>query len=227
MAYNSTRFYEVKRLMTPQPTRRRLLAALLLTPWLLTSPSLRAATDDRAVAASLMKAMTDASYIPDGSGDQIVYFFFDPNCPYCHRVYDRIKKIRPDFPDVQIRWVPLGMLSGSSKTKAAAIIQANDPLAAFHQSESNYGFMDNDTGGGIAPAKTVLPATQTILDENLSILQGANLYGIPVVVFQADDGKAFYFSGERTEQQLREILAHVAKGSFAGGTAIQGQASGQ
>ena len=208
-------------------TRRRLLATLLLTPWFLNGTALHAATDDRAVAAGLMKAMSDASYIPDGSGDRIVYFFFDPNCPYCHRVYDRIKKIRPDFPDVQIRWVPLGMLGGNSKTKAAAIIQASDPLAAFHQSESNYGFMDNDTGGGIAPAKTVLPATQTILDENLSILQGANLYGIPVVVFQADDGKPFYFSGERNEQQLREILAHVAQGSFAGGTAILGKASGQ
>ncbi|WP_407276682.1 thioredoxin fold domain-containing protein [Halothiobacillus sp. DCM-1] len=211
--------------MTIAPRRRVLtvlLAALLSLPGWLAPSFAQANPDDRAVAAQLLKAMSDASFIPDGTGDQIVYFFFDPNCPYCHRVYDRIQKIRADFPGLQFRWVPLGMLSGTSKTKAAAIIQAPDPLAAFHQSESNFGFLDSDTGGGIAPAHVVEPATQTILDENLSILQGANLYGIPVVVFQADDGKAFYFSGERTEAQLREIFAHVAKGSFAGGTAITG-----
>lgn len=211
--------------MNMQTTRRRLLLSLVATPFWLMSPASQAANDDRAVAADLMSAMTSANYIPDGSGDQIVYFFFDPNCPYCHRVYDRLTKIRADFPNLQLRWVPLGMLGADSKKKAAAIIQAANPLAAFHQNESNYGFLDNDTGGGIAPARTVLPATQTILDENLSILQGANLYGIPVVVFQATDGKAFYFSGERSETQLKEILSYVAKGSFAGGTAITGHAA--
>jgi thiol:disulfide interchange protein DsbG len=41
-------------------------------------------------------------------------------------------------------------------------------------------------------------------------------------VFQADDGKPFYFSGERSEAQLRQIMAHVASGNYGGGQPIQG-----
>ncbi|MGC8696996.1 MAG: thioredoxin fold domain-containing protein, partial [Halothiobacillus sp.] len=155
-----------------------------------------------------------------GEGSKIIYVFFDPNCPYCHNVYDSLVKIRKTQPDLQYRWVPLALLGGTSIGKAAAIIQAPDPLAAFHQSERNYGFLDNDTGGGIQPVKNITNATQTLLDENLSILQGENLAGIPVVVFQASDGKPFYFMGQRTQTQLQELLAFVASGNFGGGTAI-------
>ena len=180
-----------------------------------------AAEQDRVTAAHLMSNLTTASWIQDGNGAKIVYVFFDPNCPYCHKVYDAVLKIRKNSPDLQFRWVPLAMLGGSSQGKAAAIIQAKDPLAAFTLSEQNYGFLNNDTGGGIAPIKNITNATKLLLDENLSIIQGENLAGIPVGVFQATDGKPFYFMGERTQAQLQEILSFVAAGNFGGGTAIK------
>ena len=194
-----------------------LFAAMILL--LAASASARAA-DQRVVAEHLMKDMADSSWIRQGSGKRIVYMFFDPNCPYCHNVYDNLQPIINDRPDLQFRWVPLGMLTDSSKGKAAAIIQAKDPLKAFHHSENNYGLLNIDNGGGIMPAKHVTQKTETILLQNLSILQGNNLYGIPIVVFQADDGKPFYFSGGHSTKQLRAILAHVAKGEYGGGAAL-------
>ena len=131
-----------------------------------------------------MNDLVDSSWIQDGNGSKIVYLFFDPNCPYCHHVFDSLMKIRKDMPDLQFRWAPLGMLGGNSAGKAAAIIQAPDPLKAFLTSEQNYGFLNSDTGGGIPPAKHIAESTNTILNENLSILQGQNLYGIPIVVFR-------------------------------------------
>ncbi len=192
---------------------------------LLSHPSLAATpvNPDRITAAHLMNNLIDASWVQDGSGNKIVYLFFDPNCPYCHIVYDTLAKIRKDLPDIQFRWVPLATLGGTSEGKAAAIIQAQDPLAAFHQSERNYGFLDSDNGGGIKPARIVKAATKSLLDENLSIIEGENLAGIPIVVFQATDGKPFYFMGQRTEAQLRQILSFVAAGNFGGGTPIKSQ----
>lgn len=208
--------------------RQRLIpfwASVLLTFFLIsTSAYAQAATaaQDRVVAEHLMNDLVDSSWIQDGNGSKIVYLFFDPNCPYCHHVFDSLMKIRKDMPDLQFRWVPLGMLGGNSAGKAAAIIQAADPLKAFLTSEQNYGFLNTDTGGGIPPAKHIADSTSSILDENLSILQGQNLYGIPIVVFEADDGKPFYFSGERSEAQLRQIMAHVAPGTYGGGQPIRG-----
>jgi len=201
-------------------------ASLLFSLFLFNAPinaQTATAAQDRVVAQNLMNDLVDSSWIQDGNGSKIVYLFFDPNCPYCHHVFGSLMKIRKARADLQFRWIPLGMLGSNSMAKAAAIIQAPDPLKAFVTNEKNYGFLNSDTGGGIPPAKQVDAASQTILDENLSILQGQNLYGIPVVVFQADDGKPFYFSGQRSEAQLREILAHVVPGSFGGGQPIKGQ----
>jgi thiol:disulfide interchange protein DsbG len=204
---------------TIKPKARQLgLIALTFT---LMSAGCFAANTDRVTAAHLMSNLSASSWIQEGDGSKIIYVFFDPNCPYCHNVYDSLVKIRKTQPDLQYRWVPLAMLGGTSLGKAAAIIQAPNPLVAFHQSERNYGFLDNDTGGGIQPIKNITNATKLMLDENLSIIQGENLAGIPVVVFQATDGKPFYFMGQRTQTQLQELLAFVASGNFGGGTAIK------
>lgn len=210
----------------PNTQRIRLFwVGMLLTLFLFNASAFAqtsTAAQDRVIAEHLMNDLVDSSWIQDGNGSKIVYMFFDPNCPYCHHVFDSLMKIRKDMPDLQFRWAPLGMLGGNSAGKAAAIIQASDPLKAFLTSEQNYGFLNSDTGGGIPPAKHIDESSQTILDENLSILQGQNLYGIPIVLFQADDGKPFYFSGERSEAQLRQIMAHVAAGTYGGGQPIRG-----
>ncbi|OZA79616.1 MAG: hypothetical protein B7X64_09190 [Halothiobacillus sp. 39-53-45] len=200
----------VKRRLAHTRTLKTLQLALIALTFAAISIPCFAANTDRVTAAHLMGNLNASNWIQDGEGSKIIYVFFDPNCPYCHNVYDSLIKIRP-----------LALLGGTSLGKAAAIIQAPDPLAAFNQSERNYGFLDSDTGGGIQPAKHITDATQSLLDENLSIIQGENLAGIPVVVFQATDSKPFYFMGQRTQAQLQELLAFVASGNFGGGTAIK------
>ncbi|HQS03582.1 MAG: hypothetical protein B7Y07_11315 [Halothiobacillus sp. 24-54-40] len=211
----------VKRRLAHTRTLKTLQLALIALTFAAISIPCFAANTDRVTAAHLMGNLNASNWIQDGEGSKIIYVFFDPNCPYCHNVYDSLIKIRKTQPDLQYRWVPLALLGGTSLGKAAAIIQAPDPLAAFNQSERNYGFLDSDTGGGIQPAKHITDATQSLLDENLSIIQGENLAGIPVVVFQATDSKPFYFMGQRTQAQLQELLAFVASGNFGGGTAIK------
>jgi len=178
------------------------------------------AADPRAVAARMMADLGDTTWIRQGNGDRIVYMFFDPNCPYCHTVYDNLKPIIAKRHDLQFRLVPLGMLTNSSEGKAAAIIQAKDPLKAFHKSENNYGFLNSDSGGGIKPADHIEEQTKSDLMANYSVLEDGNVYGIPVIIFQGDDGKPFYVSGTHSTQQLKAILSHVAKGEYGGGKAL-------
>ncbi|MEJ2509073.1 MAG: hypothetical protein P8009_06285 [Gammaproteobacteria bacterium] len=39
------------------------------------------------LAASMLADITQASWIAEGKGPHVVYVFFDPNCPYCHKLY--------------------------------------------------------------------------------------------------------------------------------------------
>ena len=82
------------------PSRRRLLRLALVWPaatlplfWKF--PAAEAANSsaewsadpEAARAAKLLKAIGSAYWIPEGAGPRIVYIFFDPNCPFSHKLY--------------------------------------------------------------------------------------------------------------------------------------------
>ena len=101
----------------------------------------------------LLDHIQQASYVAEGQGTRLLYIFFDPNCPYCHTLY---RNLRPwvGKGGLQVRWIPVGILTSTSEAKAAAILQAPNPLAALRKNEEDYGFSD-DAGGGITPATRV------------------------------------------------------------------------
>ncbi|MDD4888145.1 MAG: hypothetical protein PHO64_14725, partial [Thiomonas sp.] len=127
-----------------QPQRRRLLlhgilwAVPLFCPAILANAasSADAASFDwdadpaAARAAALMRVIGEAHWVQEGAGPRIVYIFFDPNCPYSHKLY-LATRAEVGKAGLQLRWIPVGQLEASSPGKAAAILSAPDPLAAF------------------------------------------------------------------------------------------------
>lgn len=194
------------------------LAWLLLFS-LLFAPVTQAA-DSRAVAQAIANELPSTTWIGEGDGQKIVYFFFDPNCPHCHEAYESMKPVLAADRDVQMRYVPMGVLLPSSAGKAAAIMQSADPLAAYHRMEEGYGFSAQGDGGAIEPVKDITPATQKALDANYAILKKNHIPGMPLIVFQGDDGKPFMMFGSKSTAFYRQLLAHVAPGPFGGGHPI-------
>ena len=162
----------------------------------------------RQVANALLDDIDQATWVAQGGGNRVLYIFFDPNCPYCHQLYEKLSPlVGPE--NLQLRWIPVGLLAESSLPKAAAILQAQDPLAAFEQSEQDFGMSDEGPGGGISPAKRILDKTRLDLAANLSLLQGQNIGAVPVVVLRATDGQGFMFQGVPPDKTLQRVLAVV------------------
>jgi thiol:disulfide interchange protein DsbG len=178
------------------------------------------AADSRATAVTIAGQLSTTTWIADGDGQKIVYFFFDPNCPHCNEAYEQMKPILAADRDIQMRYVPMGVLLPSSAGKAAAIMQSADPLAAYHRMEEGYGFSAHGDGGAIDPAKVIAPATQKALDANYAILKNNHIPGMPLIVFQGDDGKPFMLFGTRSTEFYGKLLSHVAPGPFGGGHRI-------
>jgi thiol:disulfide interchange protein DsbG len=157
-------------------------------------------------AEGVLADIAKATFIAEGNGKRPIYIFFDPNCPFCHQLY---KKLRPFVgkDDVQFRWIPLGMLTPSSLPKAAAILQASDPLQAFYKNEDDYDFAANgQPGGGIEPAQTITPKVRDELAANLALYNSQKLYGVPVVIWRKPDGRADMLIGVPSDAQIRKIL---------------------
>lgn len=63
--------------------------------------------------------------------------FFDPNCPSCQLLYKNLRTFIASH-GLQLRWVPVAIVNATSLGKAAAILQAPDPVAALRQNEEHY-----------------------------------------------------------------------------------------
>ncbi|MBW4048066.1 MAG: thioredoxin fold domain-containing protein [Proteobacteria bacterium] len=159
-------------------------------------------------AAKVLAEMGKATVIPEGSGPRVLYIFFDANCPYCHELYTALRsKVGKD--GLEFRWVPVAVLTPSSVTKGAAILQASNRLAAFHENENTYGKGPNGKGGGIIPATKVSHTASAILNANNALLEATKSPGVPTLLYRDKQGDAMMMVGPPNPQQLKEILASV------------------
>ena len=176
-----------------------------------TSLAPRAAAQDASnpVAEKVLGEMGKAVTIDEGRGKRVLYIFFDANCPYCHLVYTELRsKVGKD--DLQFRWVPCAVLTPTSVTRGAAILQAPNRLAAFQANENGYGKGADPQAGGITPAAKVDPATAAILNANNALLDATKSPGVPTLLWRDKKGHALLLVGPPDAKQLEDILRSVA-----------------
>jgi thiol:disulfide interchange protein DsbG len=189
--------------MNRMTSLKNLFATLLLLG--LTLVATPGHADDR--AATLLGKMGQATSISEGNGPHLIYVFFDPNCPYCHKLYE---ELRPYVKTggLEVRWVPVGILTRTSLGKAAAILEAKSPIQAFYKNEDDWNFGDTPNGG-IEPLPKPAESAVFKLNANAALLNEAGISGVPVTVFRGDDGKAYFFTGARDAGRLAAIIKHV------------------
>ena len=189
---------------------RATLAAALVAVGAAWSPA-HAAPSPEQLAGAMLHHMAQTTAVTLGAGPRVVDVFFDPNCPYCHELYEDLQPWIGKQ-GLQLRWIPVAVLARSSEGKAAAMLQAADPARALARNESEYGRNPHaGSGGGLVPAARVAPATREELARNLKVLHAADAYfGFPMMIWRDSSGKAQMFLGApRDAAQLKTLLATV------------------
>jgi thiol:disulfide interchange protein DsbG len=159
-------------------------------------------------AVKVLAEMGKATVITEGKGPHVLNIFFDANCPYCHELYTALRP-KVGKGGLEIRWVPVAVLTPTSVTKGAAILQAPNRLAAFQDNENTYGKGPTGQGGGIVPATKVLPASSAILNANNALLEATKSPGVPTMLYRDKQGQAMLVVGPPDAQQLKDILASL------------------
>ncbi|MGC8508107.1 MAG: thioredoxin fold domain-containing protein [Thiomonas sp.] len=187
---------------------RNVLTAVIGGGFIALSPLASAQQTQNPDAVKVLAEMGKATVITEGKGPRVINIFFDANCPYCHALY---LALRPAIgkDGLEIRWVPVAVLTPTSVTKGAAILQAPDRLKALQENENTYGKGPTGQGGGIAPATQVLPATSAILNANNALLEATKSPGVPTMIYRDKQGNAMLVVGPPDAQQLKDILSSV------------------
>jgi len=158
-------------------------------------------------AAALLTSIGKAHWVQEGTGPRIVYIFFDPNCPYSHKLYLATRG-EVGKSGLALRWIPVGQLEASSPGKAAAILAAPDPLAAFRKNEDDWNFGDSPAGG-IRPLADPPLKVRAALQANAQLMHQARLHTFPVLLYRGTQGHAHLILGLLPDDALHAVLRQV------------------
>ncbi len=155
---------------------------------------------------ALYRALAGATAVTEGHGSRVVYDFFDPNCPYCHILYERLQGLIGPY-HLTVHEIPVGYLTSSSAGKAAALLEAPRKHAALRALEAHYSWK---TGGSITP-RPASPAVRRALAHNLKLdTEAAGFPLVPILVYQKADGTIRIMnSGAPPVWALKQILAAI------------------
>ncbi len=162
-------------------------------------PALEAAVR-KPLPESAWKQLESSRWIADGksTAPRTVYVFTDPNCPYCAKLW---ADARPWVTSgkLQLRHVIVGMLTPTSRAKAAALLTAKNPgetLAAYEALHAPAMAKTLAGGGrprpigneGLTPLTDIPAKVSADLDANEALMASLGMQATPGVVWRDANG---------------------------------------
>lgn len=188
--------------------RMATMLALVLSCLLFSVASSRAeaAAVSDAERTRLFAQLEKSTALVEGAQDArqvkaVLYVFFDPNCLYCHvtwkalQLYERV--------GLQVRWVPVAYQKESSFGRAAAMLAAKDPLAAFRANET--GYREKSYDGGLKPLASVNAEVRAMLDTNTALMNRFGVPATPALVWKDAMGRVRVSAGVPREAELAQM----------------------
>lgn len=139
----------------------------------------------------LRAAQSDPYGIREGHGRRQLYVIVDPNCPFCHRLFERLQPLIGAH-HMTVHWIVAGFLRATSAGKAAAILGAHRPLAALRRNERS--FRPGKDDGGIQPVAVRGRGARALAANNhVLALTGPEL--VPTLIYRNVAGKVIMHQG--------------------------------
>jgi len=132
----------------------------------------------------------------------LIYAFADPNCIYCHTLYERAKPL-VDAGKLQIQWVLVGFLSPTSMGRSAAILSADDPTAALAENEK--GFDEETENGAIKPLDDPSDEIKKAINTPAQLMAASGGTGTPTLLYRNEDGQWDVMVGAPTSNWLKNL----------------------
>jgi hypothetical protein len=154
---------------------------------------------------------------PGLSGPHVLYAFVDPNCIFCHKLFDYVQAHQAQLnkAGVSVVYLPVAILKQSSIVKAAEIVKGG--WSALLENERHFNVNTEEGGLPTTLANGDLSRYVTTVHVNtlwMSRLTAANKAknGTPFLVWRAGNGRAYYLSGFPSGKGVHAILDSMQNG---------------
>lgn len=133
-------------------------------------------------------------WVQEGKSGKVIYAIFDPNCPYCHRLWSTLQN-SVQAGKIQVRWLPVALLKDTSKGMGAAIYTAAKPSEAL-------AMMVNRQ---LQPLAVVNDRENRDMAHNLLLLRDTGYTGVPALLFKRGN-KVVAMMGAPDDRELAALL---------------------
>lgn len=167
----------------------------------LTTPAMQRAAEANFGPAQ-WKALAQSTWFSTGKvrSGRVVYAFMDTQCPYCHKFWQAAQAWVARG-DVELRIIPVAVISPKSLPGAGAVLEAASPLAAWRENERHFAQHQS------APAGKPAAATVRKIQANNALMQNLGFYGTPGVVYKDAHGHIHTLYGlPRDPRELKAIF---------------------
>ena len=157
--------------------------------------------------AAVAKAVTGLNTFVIGSKGPEITAFVDPNCIFCHKLYDQAQPLLKAG-KLRLRIVMAGFLKPTSVAKAAAILMQADHAQALATDETKFDVKHEE--GGIEPAKAIPSAIKRDIKANTHLLAESGQEATPTLLYQNGAGQWQVVHG-MPDHGFKAVLAEMKK----------------
>lgn len=145
----------------------------------------------------------EGALVHQGHAGPLVYVFWDPNCIYCHKLWDEVQSAI-GAGKLQVDWAPVAILKPSSAAKAAAILASPSPLKAMREDETRFNTRTEE--GGITPPGKLPAKAREQVQANTRLFERYGMQGTPSIVYRDPAGAWHVIPGY---VPLQELLTRI------------------
>lgn len=132
--------------------------------------------------------------------NQVVYVFFDPQCPHCGHLWNASQALHSKLRFV---WIPVAWINAASLTQGATLLTAADPLARMTEHETSL----LAGSGGISASSSIAPTIEQSIQANTRLLNSFGAESVPFIVAKhAASGQTVHHQGALTTAALASFL---------------------
>lgn len=161
--------------------------------------------------AGRFKTLLELAPIRIGAPNEIVHLiaFFDPNCPWCAKLWARIDR---EAKSLASAWIPVPYMNNSSAGRVAAILRAPVPASALAANFTNYDATTK--AGGIEPVPDVSAAERSRFSRYVAAW-AALTPATPLLVYVSRDGLAYRQVGLPPPDAFDALLRDLPSGTLS------------
>lgn len=137
-----------------------------------------------------------------------LYVIFDPNCTYCHRLYESLQPFIADG-SLAVRWVPVAFLKPTSNGRVYAILSSPTPVKMLAQNEASFNETSED--GGVPPLSNPSALVKQQLQNNMAFLTETQIIATPALLYKTNAGGEKLDMGLSDPSKLKDIIGNIGQ----------------